>query len=87
MTKETYDSFPKVLRAPKSGISPEKKLVDKFLEQSSERDVHDQQLIVITGLKYYTEFFIKKLRVPKLDGVLLQLTGSAALSDALGRMV
>lgn len=31
--KCTHDSFPNVLRAPKSGISPEKKLVDKFLRQ------------------------------------------------------
>lgn len=33
----TYDLFPKALREPKSGISPEKKFVDKFLEQKREK--------------------------------------------------
>lgn len=32
----TYESFPKVLSTPMSGISPEKKLVDKFLRQDKQ---------------------------------------------------
>jgi hypothetical protein len=31
--KSTHELFPKVERDPKSGISPEKELVDKFLKR------------------------------------------------------
>jgi len=34
MGKYAYALFPKVLSTPTSGISPEKKLVDKFLRQA-----------------------------------------------------
>lgn len=70
----TYDLFPKVLRTPTSGISPEKKLVDKFLRHTEAlKQLCYRDTVQMKNLGYV----IKTIRYL----VILRLTESAVVTN------